>query len=78
MDAFISIEIMPKRINITELSETIEEIVKTTNIQKAKVDQNKMIEEIQEEIAKFQKQVVEVEKLGFSTRGGITLRSDGL
>jgi arsenate reductase-like glutaredoxin family protein len=51
---------MPKRIDPKELTETISEIVKARNIQKAKVNQNKMIEEMQEEeIAKFQKPVVE-------------------
>ncbi len=40
---------MPKRIDPKELTETISEIVKARNIQKAKVNQNKMIEEMQEE-----------------------------
>jgi hypothetical protein len=51
---------MPKRIDVKELIETLNEVVKARNIQKAKVDQNKMTEEVQkEEIAKFQKPVVE-------------------
>jgi len=41
-------------------TETFDGILKATNIQKAKVDHNKMIEEMQEEeITKFQKPVVE-------------------
>jgi hypothetical protein len=51
---------MPKRIDVKELNETISEIVKARNIQKAKVDKNKMLEEMQEEeIAKLQRPVVE-------------------
>jgi hypothetical protein len=46
---------MSKRIDVTQSSQTIGEIVKARNIQKAEVDQNKMIEEI----VKFQKPVVE-------------------
>jgi hypothetical protein len=43
-----------------ELNETISEIVKAKNIQKAKVDENKMMEEMQEEeIYKFHKPIVE-------------------
>jgi hypothetical protein len=37
---------MPKRIDTKELIETLNEIIKARNIQKAKVDQNKMVEEM--------------------------------
>jgi homoaconitase/3-isopropylmalate dehydratase large subunit len=51
---------MPKRIDPRKLIETLDEFVKAKYFQKAKIDQNKMIEEMQEEeIAKFQKPVVE-------------------
>ncbi len=45
------------RIDIAQLSRTIE-IVKARNIQKTKVDQNKMIGEMQAEVAIFYKQIV--------------------
>ncbi len=46
--------------DVRELNKTISEITKTRNIQKAKVEQKKMLEEMQEEdIAKFHKPVVE-------------------
>lgn len=48
-----------KRIDPKELNETISEIVQARNIQKAKVEKKKLVEEIQEEeVAKFHKPVV--------------------
>jgi uncharacterized protein YjaG (DUF416 family) len=50
---------MPKRrFDAKEINETFDEIVKAMNIQKAKVDQNKMLEEMQEDIEKFHKPVL--------------------
>jgi hypothetical protein len=50
---------MPKRrFDAKEINETFDEIVKAMNIQKAKVDQNKMLEEMQEDIEKFHKSVL--------------------
>jgi hypothetical protein len=49
-----------RKIDVEELSKTISEIVAVRNIQKAKMEQKRMIEEFQEEeIEKFQKPVVE-------------------
>ncbi len=47
---------MPKRIDAKELIETLDEIIKARNIQKAKVDRNKMIEEMQEKLLSFKNQ----------------------